>query len=283
MARGRITQVSETGLRILVVDDDPINQKVTPAVLKSLGYDVDLVVDGQEALNALERQCFDVVLMDLHMPVMDGITATLEIRRRVPPEDRPTIIALTATDLPGDVQRCLDAGMDYYLPKPADRKRLAELLDSIRNSIAQKSERQRNKIKVLVIDDDPIITAVYARGLQRAGFAVEVAHDGIEGFVTLQVFQPDVVLLDLNMPYQSGMNWLSKIRGTRKFERLPVVVVTDLPTDAPDVKEARESDVTGVLFKSESSPDAVIAAVSWAVNQGGQVGDTASRSSGRRR
>lgn len=262
-------------LHLLIVDDDPISQQTMSVAVRSLGHQLEVVSNGRDAVHAVERRRFDVVLMDLHMPVMDGVAATLEIRRRLPPENHPAIIATTSSDAPGDVQRCLDAGMDPHLPKPIDRQRLANVLISIRNTIAQRpTQHGDDRIRVLLIDDDPVITALYERHLQRAGFAAAVANDSVEGFVKLQIFQPDVVLLDLNMPYRSGAEWLSQLRGTAKYSHLPVVIVTGLPADSPEVKSATESGATNVLFKNQSSPEAVIAAVSWAVDQLGQAGGT---------
>jgi DNA-binding response OmpR family regulator len=104
-------------------------------------------------------------------------------------------------------------------------------------------------LKVLIIDDDPVITAIYERQF-RARYEVKVAHDPIEGFVALQVFKPDVVLLDLKLPFRSGMDWLTGVRQIEQFRELPVVVVTGEPPDSPLVRSAMQSLATGVLFKS---------------------------------
>lgn len=114
---------------VLIVDDDPIHRKAASLLVRSLGFDPEAVVDGHEALQALQDRHFDVVLMDLHMPVMDGITATREIHRRWPPSQRPTIIAITATDIPGERESYLEAGAVACLSKPINRKELARLLD----------------------------------------------------------------------------------------------------------------------------------------------------------
>ncbi len=120
-------QRSSETLRILLAEDNASNKKVTLHILNRLGYRADAVVNGQEALAALERQPYDIVLMDVEMPVMDGITATMKIRERWP-GNIPRIIAITAYAQRGDKERCLDAGMDDYIPKPVRKGDLEEML-----------------------------------------------------------------------------------------------------------------------------------------------------------
>ena len=90
---------------------------VTERMLNKLGYRIDVVANGIEVLQALERHAYDVILMDVLMPEMDGLEATKAIRRRWP--DGPKIIAMTASALEGDREECMRAGMDSYLSKPA--------------------------------------------------------------------------------------------------------------------------------------------------------------------
>lgn len=105
-------------LRILVADDSPVNQKVTRAMLQRMGYTPKLASNGEETLKALEQEPFDLLFLDVHMPVMDGYQAAREIRRRYEGRPRPHIVALTASALPGDRELCLEAGMDDYVSKP---------------------------------------------------------------------------------------------------------------------------------------------------------------------
>jgi len=118
-------------LKILVVDDNWVNQKIARRMLERLGYRADLAGNGMEALQCLERQPYDVVLMDVQMPEMDGFEATREILARWPVGERPRIVALTAHALAGDNERCLAAGMDDYLSKPIDMHRLEALLEQV--------------------------------------------------------------------------------------------------------------------------------------------------------
>ncbi len=115
-------------LRILVADDNVINQKVACLLLQNLGYRADTAADGLEVLEALKRQPYDVVLMDVQMPELDGLEATRRICREWGPGERPRIIAVTAGAMPGDREKCFAAGMDDYVPKPVQALELQEAL-----------------------------------------------------------------------------------------------------------------------------------------------------------
>ena len=119
-------------LRILVVEDNAVNQKVACGLLERHGHTVVVAVNGKEALHTLREQAFDLVLMDVQMPEMDGLEATAAIRageegtgRRLP------IIALTAQALQEDRERCLAAGMDGYLAKPVQPYQLIQTVTKV--------------------------------------------------------------------------------------------------------------------------------------------------------
>ncbi|KAA3658806.1 MAG: response regulator [Chloroflexi bacterium] len=114
----------EHPLRILLAEDNAINQKVIQRILERMGYGTDIAANGLEAIDALQRQPYDVVLMDVQMPEMDGVTATIKIRQIFPPEQQPRIIALTANALKGDREEYLAAGMDDYVSKPIQLENL---------------------------------------------------------------------------------------------------------------------------------------------------------------
>ncbi|MBW2009040.1 MAG: response regulator [Deltaproteobacteria bacterium] len=121
---------SSSGLRILLVEDNALNRQFAVKLLEKRGHRVSVACHGEEALRRLEEDSFDLVLMDIQMPVMDGLTATRKIREREAGTERHVpIIAMTANAMPGDRRRCLEAGMDDYISKPIKPKVLEELLE----------------------------------------------------------------------------------------------------------------------------------------------------------
>ncbi|MCX6626377.1 MAG: response regulator [Candidatus Solibacter sp.] len=115
--------------RILIAEDNPVNQRVASLQVQRCGFDTDVVANGEEALAALERLDYALVLMDCQMPRMDGYEATRELRRRENSARRIPVIALTANAFAADREACLQAGMDDHLAKPVSLQSLGELLD----------------------------------------------------------------------------------------------------------------------------------------------------------
>ena len=121
-----------SSVRILLAEDNAMNQKVALRLLERVGYRADVVSNGLEVLTALERQLYDIVLMDVQMPELDGLDTSRRICERWPPESRPHIIAMTANALPEDREACFAAGMDDYVAKPIRVHELAAALKRVR-------------------------------------------------------------------------------------------------------------------------------------------------------
>jgi signal transduction histidine kinase/DNA-binding response OmpR family regulator/HPt (histidine-containing phosphotransfer) domain-containing protein len=130
------------GLRILVAEDNAINQQVAVGLLSKLGHRADVADDGHEAVRMVQNCEYDLVLMDMQMPNMDGLGATRAIRALTTAKAKVPIIAMTANAMTGDRETCLEAGMDDYLAKPIDRHRLGSMLDRWAEQIlAQRSSK----------------------------------------------------------------------------------------------------------------------------------------------
>jgi len=125
--KSRLEKLSCT---VLLVEDNLINQKVTMSMLKNMNCQVHISNHGLEALVAIKEQRYDLILMDCHMPEMDGYTATTHILAYEKQEGCPhtPIVALTANSLQGDLEKCLEAGMDDYLSKPLSMKKLENII-----------------------------------------------------------------------------------------------------------------------------------------------------------
>ena len=110
------------------MEDNIVNIKVALHLLARLGYAAQVAQNGVEAIRAVQESVFDLVLMDLHMPVMDGLQAARSIRELLPPERQPVIVAMTAAALVEDQQACLAAGMNGFISKPVRSEQLVEVL-----------------------------------------------------------------------------------------------------------------------------------------------------------
>ncbi len=130
-ATGTVVDAPPVRRRLLVAEDNPVNQKVAQRLLDRLGYEVDTVSDGGAAIEAVQRVRYAAVLMDCQMPGVDGFEATAEIRRREAAGSRLPIIAVTAAAMQGDRERCLAAGMDGYIAKPFQPGDLRTVLDEV--------------------------------------------------------------------------------------------------------------------------------------------------------
>jgi len=122
-------------LRILLAEDNVVNQQVALHLLQRMGYRADVAGNGLEVLEALSRQSYDVVLMDVQMPEMDGLTATQRINQELPLQERPRIIAMTANAMLGDREMCLEVGMDDYISKPIRVEELSRALSKCQEGL----------------------------------------------------------------------------------------------------------------------------------------------------
>ncbi len=137
--REKIESISESiPLKILVAEDNLINQKLALRLLQQLGYSADIASNGKEALAMIRQYQYDIVFMDLHMPVMDGLETTKEIVNTMTTSIRPKIIAMTADAMSGDREKCIDAGMDDYISKPVRLNGLRDTLQQYGTMILER-------------------------------------------------------------------------------------------------------------------------------------------------
>ncbi|MBI3650348.1 MAG: PAS domain S-box protein [Acidobacteria bacterium] len=203
---------------ILVVEDNPANQHLARRILESAGYAVEIAENGKLAVEYSRERIYDLILMDIQMPLMDGITATAEIRKMEKQRhQRPTpIVALTAHAIEGYREKCIENGMNEYLSKPVNRK----LLLNIVNQWLDK------RPVVLIVDDSAPSHILIKNYLKEAEYQLFFAHNGQQGLEFLKRHWVSLVLLDMEMPVLNGYATATAIRQLGGFEQLPVIAMT---------------------------------------------------------
>jgi two-component system sensor histidine kinase/response regulator len=184
VTRHTVADVKRRRTRILLAEDNPMNQKLAVALLKKAGYTVDAVENGKLAVEALNRKSYDLILMDVQMPEMDGFEATKAIRQRKDERRNIPILAMTAHAMKGDRERCLGAGMDDYVSKPIEPQ---ELLNTVKKWVVSEANEQDTTeaatIREHVPASDPIVnieTVLQNRFDGDVGFFDEMVHEFLD-------------------------------------------------------------------------------------------------------
>jgi CheY-like chemotaxis protein/HPt (histidine-containing phosphotransfer) domain-containing protein len=165
-------------LRILLAEDNVVNQRMAQLLLERLSQTADIVSNGIEAVEAATRLPYDVILMDVLMPELDGLDATRQIRERLPKDRQPRIVAMTANALTGDRELCLAAGMDDYISKPVQLDELARVLlrQQVHVEAAPPSVATTHE-SLAEFRQEPIDRLIAAAGAKGAGFVLGAMVD----------------------------------------------------------------------------------------------------------
>lgn len=260
--RQQVLQSARTvlaGKRLLLVEDDAAQRVTTRHKLRPLGMVIDDAPDGQRALDLLARHAYDMVLLDLNMPVLDGYHVTQKVRQGQVPANRYVRI-VAHTSEPAHVARVKTqrAGMDGFVAKPSAQLPLVQALHKTMERSATASPagaRPLSQRRVLLADDSAYNRRAVAAYLREAGASVvEVDH----GEAVLQSLRAgaafDVVLMDLNMPGLGGLDTSRAIRASREsWAGIPIVALT-AHSDAPAMQAARDAGMSGFLVKPVEAP-----------------------------
>lgn len=203
---------------ILVVEDNVDNQNLAKRILQNAGYAVDIAENGEIAVQRARDYHYDLIYMDIQMPLMDGFSATQEIRRieKERGNERVPIVALTAHAIEGYRDKCIEYDMDDYLSKPIKRQRLLE-----------KTDEWMDKRPVILVVDDSVPSHVLIKNyLKEADYKLFFAHNGEQGLDLLNRHWVSLVLLDMEMPILDGYATAQAIRQNPVFANLPVIAMT---------------------------------------------------------
>ncbi|MDP2274383.1 MAG: response regulator [Archangium sp.] len=232
-------------LKLLVVDDNEINLKVAVTLLGKLGHTCVVARDGEQALAAVAQHQPDVVFMDCHMPVLDGLDATR--RLRAAGDGRP-VVAITASVYAEDMQRCLAAGMNHFVSKPVTLLALKQALHEVAGlasaPVHLKPVEVREVRRVLVVDDDPHVRRMTVRLLRAAGFEVNDAADIEAAMILFERAAPSHLLVDRVLGgTEDGIHFAERLARLRSGLR---VVVTS--GQAPTEEQLFSLEATGGRF-----------------------------------
>ena len=184
----------EPKANILIVDDNSSMGQTMSFILKRRGYVVTTATDGLDAIEEVRRQSFDIIFMDIKMPLMNGVETYHKIK-----EIRPeaTVIMMTAYAVEDLVQQALQEGAYGILYKPLDMEKVITL-------IAEAKEARRGAL-ILVVDDDPGMCAILNDSLSKQGHQVGIAHSGEEAIAMAQVTTYDIIFIDVRLPTLNGL------------------------------------------------------------------------------
>ena len=241
--------------RILIVDDDRGTARTTALILDRKGYAVETAASGPEAIDRVEEEPFDVILLDIRMPVMNGV----ETHRRIK-EIHPDalVVMMTAYAVEDLVQQALDDGAYGVLYKPLDVDRLIEIVKQAKSS--------NNGALVMVVDDNPAICGALRQALAEDGYAAAVAQTGEEALTIARERPHDIVFIDLKLPTINGLETYLSIREINP-EAVAVIMTAYLEELDDLVEEAMERDAYALLRKPFDIED-VLALVEEASQSG---------------
>jgi two-component system cell cycle response regulator len=220
--------VSDPGVagRILVVDDNPLNLKLVCDVLESEGYAIDRAGDADQAQARLAATVPDLILMDIALPGMDGLTLTRRLRED-PRYAGVRIVALTAVAMKGAARKALAAGCDGYITKPIDTRRFPS---QVAGFLASGHELERRApIRVLLIEDDRTDLKLMSLVLAASGLTVRESVSGEGILEAVAADRPDVILLDLRLPGRDGRSIARSVKSDPRTREIPIVAVTAFP------------------------------------------------------
>jgi signal transduction histidine kinase/CheY-like chemotaxis protein len=236
--QGQGTNFMLKGAKVLLAEDEPISRILIETLLEQAGLEIDVVENGKQAVKKAVAGDYQAILMDVQMPVMDGLEATREIRNHERQHGgHLPIVALTAHAMHGDREKCLQAGMDDYLTKPLGK---AELFDVLTRYLTKTA---------LVVDGDPVSQQMVVEFLIESGWRVTIAETGRSAMYESSLSPFDLILLDTAMVQGEGAETAKIIRRLEEYSGRRALILGIESSDADDEleKKYRESGVNSFI------------------------------------
>jgi len=228
--------------RILVVDDHPSTAATLARAVATLGNKVDVIsaTSGQEALEKVNDLAVDMLITDMIMPEINGLELIEKLKNH--PYGQPSYIILTtAYDVPGLKVTAQRLQVNQIVIKPVQPHRICQIVTQALENLKQIKKVQlttvtKKKFKILIADDRPDNITLLARYLENEGFSNVTAMDGVETLEKIRDEQPDLILLDINMPKKDGFTVLKEIRADSNARHIPVIILTAARIGPTDVQ-----------------------------------------------
>jgi CheY-like chemotaxis protein len=232
--------------RILIIDDNPNNLRLAADILRDAGCQVEQAVDAEEAVAMLASMTPDLILMDIALPGMDGLTLTRQLKADARWQHIP-VVALTASAMKGDEEKALAAGCQAYITKPIDTRRFAPL---ILGFLPPRSEDAPSPKTVLIVDDYPVNRMLLRGGLEPEGLTVLEAGNGVEALAVLEREPVDAVISDILMPSMDGFRLCHEIRkGGGPRASVPFILYTSTYNSPSDRELAQTVGADDYIVK----------------------------------
>ncbi|MBN2668037.1 MAG: response regulator [Bacteroidales bacterium] len=251
-------------IKLLVAEDNKINQVLVKTVLTNHHFNVEIVENGALVLDALDRESYDLLLLDLHMPVMDGYEATKQIRHSDKSYQNIPIIALTAAAIKGEQEKCMEYGMNEYITKPFKAevliKTIQTLLPHKYNKVVEieavveetnvEIQTDREEFTILVVEDNKVNQILARSVLSKVGYIVEVVNNGKEAVDLTNRKTFDLIFMDLHMPVMDGIEATRQIRANtnNRCNKKPIIALTGANANNEE-QRCLEIGMSGYLTK----------------------------------
>jgi DNA-binding NtrC family response regulator len=227
----------EKRANILIVDDNISLAKTMSLILKRKGYEVTTAPDGLAAIKVMKERPFDLIFMDIKMPLMDGVETYRKIKK-IRPET--IVIMMTAYAVENLVAQALKEGAYGIIYKPLDIEKIISLIE--------KSRKKKQGALILIVDDDPGTCTTLKNILLKKGYRINIAHDGEKAVTMAQEKTYDIILIDLKLPTINGLEVYLKIKEIDP--KLVAIMMTGYCKEMTDlVEEALNNDAYTCIFK----------------------------------
>jgi CheY-like chemotaxis protein len=245
--------MTEETFSLLIVDDNAMNRDMLARRLEREGYGITTASGGKEALELVASQKFDLVLLDILMPDIDGYKVLEHLKADESTREIP-VVMLTAVHEMDSVVRCFEMGVEDYLTKPFNipfvKSRIASCLRSskIKEEDGERSRPEVAQQRLLIVDDNAMNRDMLARRLEREGYHITTAAGGLQALELLGQEKFDLVLLDILMPDMDGYEVLERLKSNDATRQLPVIMLTAV-NEVESVKHCIDLGAEDYLIK----------------------------------